>query len=213
MASAAGLRKRVKKVVQEDRRGVTDVVGTRTQERIDRAEEEKKKRTTGLREAARKGIPVAKLPGDVNRTKAAEAVVKKEVDVIQAAAQLREQHPEWFAAPPPGAADTGKTGDGRDYSKPWKRHPNQGAYTGAPRAPYPKVFRPYGSNTRQRVVGDRSHITHMHHLGYAKGIVESKPVPPLLPSHAPLGQSGAPSVLHGVAALRPGPAHLLFTYR
>lgn len=114
------------------------------------------------------------------------------------------------AARQPKAPSGGTDGDGRDYSKPWKKRPLVGAYTGAPRVPYPKVFRPFGSNTRQRVVGDRSHITHMTHLGYAKGIVESKPVPPLLPPHAPLGTRGTSAVNSGVPALRPGSHHLLF---
>lgn len=107
----------------------------------------------------------------------------------------------------------GADGDGRDDSLPWKRKPNEGAYTGAPRPSYPRMFRPFGSNTRQRVVGDRSGITHMHHTGYAKGIVESVPSQPLLPSHSTLGQSGAAAVNHGIAALRAGPSHYLFTHR
>lgn len=115
-----------------------------------------------------------------------------------------------FIAP---VADTGRTGDGRDWTKPWKQQPNRGAYTGAPRAPYPRVHRPFGANTRQRVVGDRSHITHMRHGGYGTGIVESKSVPPLLAPHATLGQSGAASLTSAVPAFRPGSAHLLFTSR
>lgn len=103
--------------------------------------------------------------------------------------------------------------DGRDPSLPWTKQPNRGAYTNAPRPAYPKVFRPYGHNTRQRVVGDRSHITHMHHGGYAKGIVESLSTSSLLTPHAALGQSGAPSLLAHIPALRAGPSHLLFSYR
>lgn len=110
----------------------------------------------------------------------------------------------------PAPKPPGTMGD-RDYTKPWKRHPNEGAYTGNPRPRYPTVFRPYGSNTRQRVVGDRSSVTRMHHLGYAKGIVESLSVPPLLAPSAPLGQSGSAAVNHAVPALRRGAAHLLFT--
>lgn len=90
-----------------------------------------------------------------------------------------------------------------------RRNNRQGAWTGATRPTYPKVFRPFGTNTRERVVGNRS-FTGMHHLGYATEIVESRPSPPLIPPTAALGQSGAPSVLRDIPALRRGSHHWLF---
>lgn len=116
--------------------------------------------------------------------------------------------------PPNAAGARGITDNGRDESKPWKQRSNVGAYTGAPRPKYPTVFRPYGSNTRQRVVGDRSGVTRMHTMGYAKGIVESLPTSSLFPStHCSLGQSGAPAVMAHVPACRTGSTHVLFSFR
>ena len=93
---------------------------------------------------------------------------------------------------------------------PVRRHTcYEGAWTGAARPKYPKVFRPYGSNTRERVVGKRT-FTGMTNLGYATEIVESRPSPPFLPPSATLGQSGAPSVLRNVSALGRGNHHWLF---
>ena len=100
----------------------------------------------------------------------------------------------------------------RDFTKPWKRHPDRGAYTNADRPKYPRVFRPYGSNTRERVVGFRKY-TRMHHLGYDAEVVESRSVPPLLSPQAALGQSGAPSITSRIPALRPGSHHCLFATR
>lgn len=100
----------------------------------------------------------------------------------------------------------------RDFTKPWKRDPKKGAWTNAPRPEYPTVFRPYGSNTRDRVVGFRKY-TRMHHLGYDAEVVESRAVPPFIAPSAALGQSGAPSITSHIAALRPGPHHFLFTTR
>ena len=100
----------------------------------------------------------------------------------------------------------------RDFTKPWKRQPNRGAYTNAERPKYPRVFRPYGSNTRERVVGFRKY-TRMHHLGYDAEVVESRPVAPLISPQAALGQSGAPSITSRIPALRPGSHHCLFTTR
>lgn len=97
----------------------------------------------------------------------------------------------------------------RDFSKPWKRNPHHGAYTNAPRPKYPKVFRPYGHNTRETVVGFRKH-TRMNHLGYDAEIVESRAVAPLISPSATLGQSGAPSITSRIPALRPGSHHCLF---
>lgn len=104
---------------------------------------------------------------------------------------------------PPGAGNLDWDGPVR------RRRPNEGAWTGAPRPSWPKVFRPYGNNTRERVVGQRRH-TYMTNQGYAKEIVESRPVPPLLPPTATLGQSGAPAVLRSVPNLGRGNHHWLF---
>ena len=79
----------------------------------------------------------------------------------------------------------------RDFTKPWKRDPHKGAYTNAARPQYPKVFRPYGNNTRDRVVGFRKY-TRMHHLGYDAEVVESRPVPPCVPD--PITASLQPAV-------------------
>lgn len=173
--------------------------------RSDKKEDKGKERKEGLLRASRAGIPVAKLPPNVNRDAAASSGKKiTEQDVKAALHNIESYKPE-------EPADRGARGDGRNYGDPWKRHPNQGAFTGNPRPAYPKVFRPFGPNTRQRVVGDRSSVTRMHHLGYAKGIVESVPVPPLLSSSASLGQSGAQAVNRHVSALHKGSRHLLFT--
>ena len=93
---------------------------------------------------------------------------------------------------------------------PWRREMLRGPWTGARRPKEPVTYRPYGHNTRRTILGDRSAITGMRQHGYAKEIVESRPVPPLFPSSGPCGQSGAPSVLSSIPALRPGPQHMLF---
>lgn len=84
-----------------------------------------------------------------------------------------------------------------------------GAWTGARRAPYPPIFRPYTSNTRRHIVGHRK-FTGMNHLGYDADVVESKPVPPLVPPGSRLAQEGCPEVLRHVPSLRAGPHHYLF---
>lgn len=94
---------------------------------------------------------------------------------------------------------------------PWRRQLNRGPWTGARRPKEPVTFRPYTHNTRRHIVGDRSAITGMRRHGYAPEIVGSHPVPPLVPTPGgPCAQSGAPSVLASVPALRPGPQHWLF---
>lgn len=173
--------------------------------RIEKKEEKGKERKEGLLAASRAGVPVAKLPANVNRDAAASSGKKITDQEVKAALHNIESYK------PEEPANRGAHGDGRNYGDPWKRHPNQGAFTGNPRPAYPKVFRPFGHNTRQRVVGDRSSVTRMHHLGYAKGIVESVPVPPLLSSSASLGQSGAQAINRHVSALHRGSGHLLFT--
>ena len=84
-----------------------------------------------------------------------------------------------------------------------------GAWTGARRAPYPPIFRPFTANTRQHVVG-RRRFTAMGHYGYDASVVESKPVPPLIPAGSRLANEGCPEVLRHVPSLRPGPGHYLF---
>lgn len=85
----------------------------------------------------------------------------------------------------------------------------RGVWTGARRAPYPPIHRPYTSNTRQHVVGKRAY-TGMSHLGYDADVVQSKPVAPLIPEGSALGQQGAPEILRHVPSLRAGPGHYLF---
>lgn len=95
---------------------------------------------------------------------------------------------------------------------PVRRHkPNQGAWTGAKRPKYPSgIHRPFTNNTYRHVIGNRSHITRMHTLGYDEDIVRSHPVPPFLPPHASLGQRGSAEVLAGIKALTAGAHHYLF---
>lgn len=85
----------------------------------------------------------------------------------------------------------------------------RGVWTGARRAPYPKIHRPYGTNTKQHVVGNRK-FTGMTHYGYDADIVQSKPVEPLVPVGSHLAQEGAPEILRHVPSLRPGSGHYLF---
>ena len=92
--------------------------------------------------------------------------------------------------------------------RPIRRDGRRGAYTGLTRPKYPRVFRPYGINQRERLIGRRP--TGMHTTGYAKEIVESRPVPPFLPTHAALGQSGTSAVTSHIPALQPGSGHWLF---
>lgn len=84
----------------------------------------------------------------------------------------------------------------------------KGAWTGARRAPYPPIFRPYTSNTRRHIVGNRK-FTGMTHLGYHADIVESKPVPPLIPEGSRLATEGCPEVLKHVPNLKDGKHHYL----
>jgi hypothetical protein len=95
------------------------------------------------------------------------------------------------------------------FMPPRKSSSLRGEYTGARRAPYPPVFRRCGNmSTRECVVGKRP--TGMHHYGYDKGIVGSKPVASLIPASAPTSGQGCPSVLSHVPQLRSGPRHWLF---
>jgi len=86
---------------------------------------------------------------------------------------------------------------------------DRGVWTGARRAPYPKIFRPYTSHTKQHVVGNRR-FTGMTHYGYDAEVVKSKPVPPLIPPGSHLGQEGCPEIIRHVPSLRDGPGHFLF---
>lgn len=85
----------------------------------------------------------------------------------------------------------------------------RGVWTGARRAPYPKIFRPYTNNTRQHIVGKRRY-TGMSHMGYDAKIVESKSVPPLIPDGSTLAQEGAPEITRHIPSLRAGSGHYLF---
>lgn len=91
---------------------------------------------------------------------------------------------------------------------PRKESSRRGVWTGAVRAPYPPVFRPYGNNTRETVLGKRD--TGMNWYGYDKGIVGSKPVAPLFPYDTALAGQGAATVVRNIPALRPGPHHVFF---
>lgn len=85
----------------------------------------------------------------------------------------------------------------------------RGVWTGARRAPYPVIHRPYTSNTRRHIVGHRK-FTHMNHYGFDADVVESKPVPPLIPEGSRLAQEGCPEICRQVPGFRPGKNHYLF---
>lgn len=82
-----------------------------------------------------------------------------------------------------------------------------GDFTGASKPRPPRVFRKFGNNTRQ-LVGYKH--TGMWDNQYEAGIIESRPGSAFIPSGAVLAQSGAPSILQGVSALKTGPNHWLF---
>lgn len=91
-----------------------------------------------------------------------------------------------------------------------RRRPNEGAWTGAKRPRYPTVHRPFTNSTHRLIVGNRSHITRMHSLGYDKDIVRSHPVPPFIPPSAALGQRGSAEIVSRIPSLQPGAHHWLF---
>ena len=83
-----------------------------------------------------------------------------------------------------------------------------GDLTGCARPPYPQVHRRFGRNTRATVVGLRD--TGVLDNRYDKNLVQSHPVPPVIPASAVLGQNAAPSLLAGIRAFEPGAHHWLF---
>lgn len=87
--------------------------------------------------------------------------------------------------------------------------PNKGVLTGARKAPYPTIHRPYGSNTRQHVIGRRDTGV-WDNTYYGKDLIGSSPGQAFIPPNATLGQRGAPAVLDSIQALQPGPHHWLF---
>lgn len=86
--------------------------------------------------------------------------------------------------------------------------PKKGTITGLNRPSYPKVHRRFGHNTRETVIGLRD--TGVLDNRYDKNLVQSHPVPSIIPSSAVLGQDAAPSLLAGIRALEPGAHHWLF---
>lgn len=82
-----------------------------------------------------------------------------------------------------------------------------GDFTGASKPRPPRVFRKFGNNTRQ-LVGYKH--TGMWDNQYEAGIIESQPGSTFVPPGAVLAQSGAPSILEGITALKSGPHHWLF---
>ena len=82
-----------------------------------------------------------------------------------------------------------------------------GDFTGAHQRRPPRVFRKFGNNTRQ-LVGYKH--TGLWDNQYEAGVIESRPGSAFIPSGAVLAQSGAPSILQGINALKAGPHHWLF---
>jgi hypothetical protein len=89
------------------------------------------------------------------------------------------------------------------------RHKSLGLITGALRPSYPKMFRPYGTNTRETVAKLKN--TGILDNKYDKDIVSKGACASgFLGPHATLAQSGSPAVLAGIPSLKPGPHHWLF---
>lgn len=82
-----------------------------------------------------------------------------------------------------------------------------GDFTGAHQPRPPRVFRKFGNNTRQ-LVGYKH--TGLWDNQYETGVIESRPGSAFISSGAVLAQSGAPSILQGINALKAGPHHWLF---
>lgn len=120
-----------------------------------------------------------------------------------------------YNLPPPGAFNPwyrfrGTGGMGHGYPERLRKS-RVGNWTGAPRPRYPTVNRPYTSNPWSRFIGNRTHITRMHSLGYDQDIVRSHPSPSFVAPHAALGQRGAPQIVDAVCpTLAPGVRHYLF---
>lgn len=87
---------------------------------------------------------------------------------------------------------------------------SKGRYTGAPRAPYPTIHRPYGTNTRERIVGKRDTGIYDNRY-YGKNLIGSSEGPSsFIPSNAVLGQGGCSTITSHVPALKAGGDHWLF---
>lgn len=82
-----------------------------------------------------------------------------------------------------------------------------GDFTGASKPRPPRVFRKFGNNTRE-LIGYKH--TGLWDNQYEAGILESGKGSTFVPSGAVLAQSGAPSILEGITALKSGPNHWLF---
>lgn len=100
-----------------------------------------------------------------------------------------------------------------DYTECVRTHSRRGSHrtgllTGANRASEPRVFRRFGSNTRERVY--RLPDTGIRDNVYDSKIFESSQNTPLFGSSC-LGQGGCPSILRGCVALQPGSNHFLFS--
>lgn len=89
------------------------------------------------------------------------------------------------------------------------RHKSLGLLTGALRPAYPKMFRPYGTNTRETVAKLKN--TGILDNTYDKDIVSpGARASSFVDSRAVLAQSGAPSIVGGIRSLQPGSNHWLF---
>lgn len=93
-----------------------------------------------------------------------------------------------------------------------RQRQSQGMLTGAPRPEYPRVFRRFGMNTRERVY--KLPDTGILDNCYDAALFKNGPGPSsLIPeeTRTALGQGGCPSVTHGVRSLAPGGHHWLFS--
>jgi hypothetical protein len=91
----------------------------------------------------------------------------------------------------------------------WRTRANVGEWTGAIRPSYPRIRRPYGTNTREMFLGKR--YTGMYTTGFDASIVESKATPSFIPAQRKMVQDGAPAITDYIPALRSGGSeHVLF---
>lgn len=108
---------------------------------------------------------------------------------------------------------TGALSSANRYTAPYNsrlfRHKSLGLLTGALRPSYPKMFRPYGTNTRETVAKLKN--TGILDNTYDKDIVsQGARASSFVDSRAVLAQSGAPSIVGGIRSLQPGSNHWLF---
>jgi hypothetical protein len=91
----------------------------------------------------------------------------------------------------------------------WRTRANVGEWTGAIRPNYPRIRRPYGTNTREMFLGKR--YTGMYTTGFDASVVESKTTPSFIPAQRKMVQDGAPAITDYIPALRSGGSeHVLF---